>query len=246
MILARPLAFTWPVGVAYWAVSLWIFAAELPIVRAARRAQRALPREKRDQSLRVLVGGQQVAMTVALILAFVAPSLTMRPVALAYWLGVAVLVASGVLRRHSFRMLGEDFRGAVTVRPGQPVVDRGAYRYVRHPSYLAALMMHAGIGLALTNWASLGVLVVVTTPLFVYRIGVEERALLQGLGLNPFKTLEQLQKFSLGFDASLFEKAVRPTVNSLFAAIRPDQTVIRLVVPSKNEPKERVAENEQL
>ncbi len=179
---ARPLAFTWPVGVACLAVSLWIFAAELPVVRAARRAQRALPREKRDHSLRILVGGQQVAMTVALILAFTTPSLTMRPATLVYWLGVALLVASGVLRRHCFRMLGEDFRGAVTVRSGQPVVDRGAYHYVRHPSYLAALMMHAGIGLALTNWASLIALVATSTPLFVYRIGVEEGALLRGLG----------------------------------------------------------------
>ncbi len=56
-------------------------------------------------------------------------------------------------------MLGERFTGAVTVRAGQTVVGRGAYCFVRHPSYTAAFLIYLGIGFTLTNGWSLGTLV---------------------------------------------------------------------------------------
>jgi protein-S-isoprenylcysteine O-methyltransferase Ste14 len=43
-----------------------------------------------------------------------------------------------------------------------------------------------GIGLALGNWASLAVLIVVPTAGVIVRIRVEERALLEGLG-EPYR-----------------------------------------------------------
>ena len=52
----------------------------------------------------------------------------------------------------------------------------------RHPSYVAGLLLHAGIALALTNWGSLAIALLGAPPLFVYRIRVEERALLERLG----------------------------------------------------------------
>lgn len=47
-------------------------------------------------------------------------------------------------------------------------------------------MTLVGIGLALGNWAALAILLVVPTAGLVYRIGVEERALLDGLG-EPYR-----------------------------------------------------------
>ena len=99
-------------------------------------------------------------------------------------LGLVVLVAASIFRRHCFRMLGADFRGDVTVRPDQPVVERGAYRYLRHPSYLAAIFLHLGFGLCFTNWGTLALLLVAVPPLFVYRIRHEERALRDRLGAS--------------------------------------------------------------
>jgi len=178
-----PFPFTWPLGAVFWAVLFWSYWPESQIMRAARRAQRARDSSQRDRSYRPLVMGQQVVLFVAVYVAFAATSLAMRshrePV---FFAGLAVMIAGSLFRRHCFRMLGADFRGDVTVRPDQPVVERGAYRYLRHPSYLAAMLMHLGVGLCFTNWGTLALLVLAIPPLFVYRIHVEERALRERLG----------------------------------------------------------------
>ena len=183
-----PLPFTWPLGALFLIVMVWSYWPESRIMRAARRAQRGKDQTQRDPSYRPLVMGQQIALTLAVLLAFVAPSLAMRGHReVIFFLGLVVMVAGSVFRRHCFRMLGTDFRGDVTVRPDQPVVERGAYRYLRHPSYLAAIFLHLGFGLCFTNWGTLALLVLAVPPLFVYRINVEERVLRERLGA-PYVT----------------------------------------------------------
>ena len=179
----RPLPFTWPIGLAFWTVWLWAAMPEMRILREARRAQRVAAPAAQDRSLRPLLLGQQLALVTSMLAAALLPEYVMathRPVV--YGVGVAVIALASLLRRHCFRMLGTDFRGAVTVRPNQPVIERGAYRYVRHPSYTAGLLLHLGVALALTNWVSLLVALVVPPVFFLHRIRAEERALEAGLG----------------------------------------------------------------
>ena len=83
-------------------------------------------------------------------------------------------------------MLGGHFRPVVSVTPGQPVIDRGAYHWVRHPSYLASTMVLLGMGLVLTNWISLIPLGIVPLGIVAYHIRVEERALVETLG-QPYR-----------------------------------------------------------
>jgi protein-S-isoprenylcysteine O-methyltransferase Ste14 len=117
-----------------------------------------------------------------------------------YATGIASLVAGGWLRRHCFRMLGESFTYDVRVRDGQAIVERGAYRYVRHPSYTAGLLLFGGIGLALTNWLSLAATIVLPAAAYAYRISVEERALVETLGspyVDYMKRTRRLIPFAL-------------------------------------------------
>jgi len=72
------------------------------------------------------------------------------------------------------------------VVPGQPVIERGAYHWIRHPSYLAAILMMLGMGLALANWISLIALGIVPLGIYAYRIHVEEKALVETLG-QPYR-----------------------------------------------------------
>ncbi len=183
-----PLAFDWPYALIFWLVCLWAYYPEFRILREAKRSLREAPAGTRDPSYRPLVLGQQIVLFIAVLISFLAPSLAMRsgrPVIFAA--GILIIIAGGVLRRHCFRMLGSDFRGAVTVRDDQPVVERGAYRYLRHPSYAAALLLHLGFALAFTNWGTLAVIVLGAPPLFMYRIRVEERALASRIG-EPYVT----------------------------------------------------------
>jgi len=112
--------------------------------------------------------------------------------------GVAVIVLGSLLRRHCWRLLGASFTGDVRARQGQEVITRGAYALVRHPSYTAGTLMNVGIGIALGSWASALVLLVASLVVYLYRIEVEERALLAVLG-EPYARFLSTRKRLIPF-----------------------------------------------
>jgi protein-S-isoprenylcysteine O-methyltransferase Ste14 len=102
-----------------------------------------------------------------------------RPVTAA---GLLLMWAGLALRIWAIRVLGNSFRTTVEVDPGQQVVDRGPYRWLRHPSYTGILLITTGLGLAEGNWLSLALLVVLPAAVLMRRIYVEEAVLTSVLG----------------------------------------------------------------
>ena len=100
--------------------------------------------------------------------------------------GLVLMCAGIAIRQWAVVTLGRFFTIDVRVQPGQTVVDRGTYRWVRHPSYTGLILTFLGFGLALVNWAALAVAFLVPTAGLVYRIHFEERALLESLG-EPYR-----------------------------------------------------------
>lgn len=123
-----------------------------------------------------------VAVIAAVVLREHTTALTIKPVALAAWLGLGLLWCGVGLRLWCFRTLGQYFTFTVQTSSDQEVVTKGPYHFVRHPSYLAIIIAVTGVGVILDNWASLVVMVVGLTGGLVYRIRVEERALSAELG----------------------------------------------------------------
>jgi len=176
-----PLPLTFPYLLVFWPVYAWVFAPEFRLMRQARVTALG-PAEDRG-SVRVLVLAFALASTAAWVIAFLVPSATIVSFRLAvYLLGVVAIFAGGLLRRSCFRTLGHFFTGAITIQPDHRVIDCGPYRFVRHPSYSAALLLLAGIGLTLTNWLSIIVCLVVGLAAYTYRAHIEEQALLSALG----------------------------------------------------------------
>jgi protein-S-isoprenylcysteine O-methyltransferase Ste14 len=98
-----------------------------------------------------------------------------------------LLMGSGiVIRQWAVTVLGPFFTTDVRIRAGQTIVERGPYRWVRHPAYSGLIVTFVGVGLALGNWAALAILLVVPTAGLLVRIQFEERALLDGLG-EPYR-----------------------------------------------------------
>jgi protein-S-isoprenylcysteine O-methyltransferase Ste14 len=193
----RPIPFTWPYALIFWAVYLWAFAPEFGIIRRAQRPGNDRP--SRDPSLQVILIGMGFAIMAAFFLAFVRvlqfPLQAMLP---AFWIGVLLLIGGSLLRRHCWRILGEWFTGDVRARAEQPVIDRGAYRWVRHPSYTAGILMVLGIGVALGNWGSAILPTAITAACYGYRIVVEERALTATLG-DRYVTFARTRKRLIPF-----------------------------------------------
>jgi protein-S-isoprenylcysteine O-methyltransferase Ste14 len=100
-------------------------------------------------------------------------------------IGVLLALAGIALRQYAVVVLGRFFTTRVMTTSDQKVVDRGPYRFVRHPSYTGALMTVAGLVLCATNWLSLSCFLL-TLPGLAYRIRVEEGVLIEGLG-QPYR-----------------------------------------------------------
>ena len=112
----------------------------------------------------------------------VVPAATIRPGAVAFAVGMVVLLAGLVLRGWSFKTLGQYFTHTVMVSSDQPVIASGPYRVLRHPSYTAIIVATIGAGLASANWAGLAGLVLLTVTALIVRIRAEEAALMTTLG----------------------------------------------------------------
>lgn len=180
----RLLVLTWPYALLFWAAFVWAFASEFRI--AARRGEGwAMPQDA--NSKRVLMLAQIVGMDAAFAIALTVPFGALPYPMFCFWVGVIALIAGSLLRRHCRRMLGSSFTGTVIVNADHTVVERGAYRYIRHPSYTAAVVMFFGIGAALANWISLITLLVPVIIGFLYRVNVEERALVAVIG-EPYRS----------------------------------------------------------
>lgn len=188
-----PLPFVLPHAVLFWAVFLWAFTPEFRIVRQARHSARRVDSPDAG-SYRVIVVGMQLAFLAAFPLAWVRSLRVPRSLDLAVFLaGVALVTAGSLLRRHCWRLLGASFTGDVRARAGQRIVTSGAYTLLRHPSYTAGILMNAGVGLALGGWASAALLVASSVAVYLYRMGVEERALLEAVG-EPYREFMRTRK----------------------------------------------------
>ena len=178
----RPLLFVLPHAIVFWAVFLWAFTPEFRIVNAAMKESKK--EDSKDAgSVKVIMAVMQLAFFAAFPLAWVRG--TMMPAEsrlFVFYGGVGLVFLGSVLRRICWKALGEYFTGDVRAREGQPVIQSGPYKWVRHPSYTAGMLMNLGIGFALTNWLSVGILLIATAAAYGYRVHVEERALVAELG----------------------------------------------------------------
>jgi protein-S-isoprenylcysteine O-methyltransferase Ste14 len=182
MEFAAPLVFKLPHAVAFWAVLAWAYSMEHRQMQRKKARSGSHSGDDRYSGLVISIGAGALQV-LAIALAFYAPWQVQPEMALPfYYGGLLIIVAGMLLRMHCWRVLGEFFTHTVTIASDHQVVDNGAYRFVRHPSYLGALMTLGGLGLSLGNIGSLVLLVVGSWAIYIYRIEVEESALERALG----------------------------------------------------------------
>ena len=182
----RALPFVWPYALVFWLAYLWSFAFECGIVSRGVEGVREANSPDRG-SLRLLLGGQMLALMVAIAAsAFRVWQFPARLVLPLFEVGIVLILLGSLLRRYCTRTLGEYFTGDVRTRSSQPVIRSGPYRLVRHPSYTGGMLIFVGIGLALGSVLGLLLLAVTTLVGYGYRVAVEERALVATIG-EPYR-----------------------------------------------------------
>jgi protein-S-isoprenylcysteine O-methyltransferase Ste14 len=98
------------------------------------------------------------------------------------YLGCFVMASGITIRLLAVGTLKRQFTVRVSIIEKHEIIDTGIYGVIRHPAYLGHLMSLLGMGLVLGNWVGLMALVVLPLAGILYRINVEERALLHHFG----------------------------------------------------------------
>ncbi len=126
-----------------------------------------------------------VTIIVAVTLAFLISKTVYLPIYTnpsVQYVGVIVIVIGIILRLFAVFTLGPFFTVDVTIRQDHKLKKDGLYKYLRHPSYFASLVSFAGLGWTFNNWLSLLLIIVAILIVFINRIKIEEKLLIQHFG----------------------------------------------------------------
>ncbi len=187
----KPLAYVSPYTWLFWAVFLAVYVPEFRLIARARPE----PGQARDRSMAFILIAGWIGFPLAFIVANWPRFILVRGQKSWFVGGLLLMLGGSWLRRHCFRVLGKYFTGNVKVVDGQTVIQEGAYRWVRHPSYTGGMLMYLGSGLALTNWLSALVMVLFGGLGYVYRVRFEEQALQASLGENYKQYMLRTKRF---------------------------------------------------
>jgi protein-S-isoprenylcysteine O-methyltransferase Ste14 len=97
-------------------------------------------------------------------------------------IALVVLAATYVLVLWAMRV-NRFFSSVVRIQSdrGQFVVTTGPYAVIRHPGYLAGILVIIASGIALGSWLAAALLIVTSLPFLLYRAITEDRVLLAQL-----------------------------------------------------------------
>ncbi|HEU5379827.1 MAG TPA: isoprenylcysteine carboxylmethyltransferase family protein [Ktedonobacteraceae bacterium] len=115
-----------------------------------------------------------------------------------FFVGMGLVLLGIVWRWYAILTLGKYFTATVMIQEAQPVIQHGPYTFIRHPSYSGILLIVGGMGCMIGNWASLLLPLAALFISLLYRIAVEEEALLQGIG-QPYALYRQRTKRLIPF-----------------------------------------------
>lgn len=111
----------------------------------------------------------------------------------AYVAGIVLICLGLALRWVAIFQLKKHFTVNVSIREDHQLIQKGLYKYIRHPAYSGSLLSFFGLGLALDNWLSLLIIFVPITLAFFYRISIEEAELTKAFG-EKYETYKKQSK----------------------------------------------------
>jgi protein-S-isoprenylcysteine O-methyltransferase Ste14 len=183
-------------GIFIAACVVWNGPEMIGMIRQMARASRKAAEVQDRGSLGILIGLQWLGLALNFLFAwwFQEAAIPWQRTAL-FLVGVICVLLGVALRWYAIWTLGRYFTRDVAVLGDQPVVQRGPYRVIRHPAYSGTFLTMLGVGLAVTNWASLVSLLICVFLGHLYRVWVEEKALIQTLGQPYVEYMQHTRRF---------------------------------------------------
>ena len=97
-------------------------------------------------------------------------------------LGIIVIICGLLIRWIAIFSLKRQFTVDVAITKDHRIISEGIYRFVRHPAYAGSILSFLGLGLCFANVISLLLIFPPICAAFLYRIRVEEKALVDAFG----------------------------------------------------------------
>jgi len=116
-----------------------------------------------------------------------------RGTSIIFWIGILIICFGLFLRYWSIHLLGKYFSTTIELEDSQKIIQKGPYKWIRHPSYSGIILFCIGYGLAVQNWLSLLIAISLPTIALLYRIKIEEETLAKGLG-DDYKVYQKKTK----------------------------------------------------
>jgi protein-S-isoprenylcysteine O-methyltransferase Ste14 len=123
-----------------------------------------------------------LSVPLGIILAFTDTGRIHKSYFLVSLFGIMLMLLGTALRWTAIITLKRYFTVNVTILENHQIVKKGLYKHLRHPSYTGLLLRYLGLGLSYANWLSLALIFLPLLFSVLYRMRVEESALLQTFG----------------------------------------------------------------
>jgi protein-S-isoprenylcysteine O-methyltransferase Ste14 len=175
---------------------IWNVPEMLGVIKQSAKVSRKDASVQDRGSLHILIGLLWTGIALNFLLGWLIPAAAITWHRTALFLAAVTLILLGVaLRWYSIWTLGVYFTRDVAVSADQKVVQIGPYRSIRHPAYSGTFLTMLGVGLAMTNWASLIALLLCVFSGHLYRVRVEEKALIQAIGQPYIEYMQHTRLF---------------------------------------------------
>lgn len=146
------------------------------LIVSARHTERLRERGAREHGGSHFPWMLALHVSFPLFLAFEVFALDARP-GPAWPLWLALWLVAQALRYAAVWALGERWTVKIWVLPGEPLVTRGIYRWLRHPNYVAVVLELIAAPMMFGAWRTAIVISVLNAFMLRKRIREEERAL---------------------------------------------------------------------
>ena len=175
---------------------IWLIPEMIGMFRQMARVSRKAAVVQDRGSLEILIGLQWIGIALNFSLAWFFPFATISlHRTILFSLGILFILLGVGLRWFSIWTLGRYFTRDVAVSSDQQVVQNGPYRFIRHPAYSGTFLTMLGLGLAITNWASLITLLCCVFLGHFYRVKLEEQTLVHTLGQPYIDYMRHTKRF---------------------------------------------------
>ncbi len=193
-----PLIYTSPAAAGLFLVAclIWLVPEMVGMRRQMGKFSRKADLIQDRSSLAILLGMQWIGLALNFMVAWLLPAAAIHWQRTGlFFLGLSFILLGVAIRWYAIGVLGRYFTRDVVVSIDQPVVQRGPYRLIRHPAYSGTFLTMLGVGLAMTNWASLVALLLCVFLGHTYRVRIEEKTLVRMIGEPYIEYMRRTKRF---------------------------------------------------